>query len=536
MLVFVFVLVGCFCWVQVCKGGIPTKPNYYAKQLIDHISTTTTTTTIENGTSWKESNNNNNNKKKKKVHWKQRYYINQDHFGGPGYPIFLILGGEGAIPPATGIFYPIVVDVYAKEFKALVLQPEHRFYGKSFPISQKEIRQSQRKNKIDPRIHLLTPEQALYDAVRLTHFIQDSYNCSSDRQNHYSYCPVISIGGSYPGFLSAMARLRFPQTIDMAYAASAPMKFYAQQVDPSAYYNHITQVAERAVPGCASAVQQTLQHFQSHLEPLSSPLDLVRASLLLGVCPGTLPDYVTQNSTFFINEFVMIMAYTFANHNMAYYPPSNDTALVKSCWTFLSPNLQPFQKIRQFLVQSLTFDDQDNNCFDFNGQLPSGPNATISSGDWSGVGSGTSGESWDFQTCTLLVEAIGLGEDSMFRPIRSWSLDWLKQHCAQRFHGVVPQPFQLVQDWKFDSDDSLANSTSRILFTNGCNDGWSVSAISNNISDSILVLNFPNGAHHSDLRGRYNDSTPEILEGFQQIQFILGSWLQELKKEKMAIK
>ena len=40
----------------------------------------------------------------------QRYYLNDTAFGGPGSPIFMIMGGEGAILPTTGFFYPWVVD------------------------------------------------------------------------------------------------------------------------------------------------------------------------------------------------------------------------------------------------------------------------------------------------------------------------------------------------------------------------------------------------------------------------------------------
>lgn len=64
----------------------------------------------------------------------QRYYKNETWFMGPGNPIFCILGGEGAVPPDTGIFYPFVTDVLAKKFNALVIEPEHRFYGTSLPF------------------------------------------------------------------------------------------------------------------------------------------------------------------------------------------------------------------------------------------------------------------------------------------------------------------------------------------------------------------------------------------------------------------
>ena len=46
--------------------------------------------------------------------------------------------------------------------------------------------------------------------------------------------------------------------VDMAYAASAPMKFYDQTVGVNDYYDHITDVAEKSSPGCADKVRTTL--------------------------------------------------------------------------------------------------------------------------------------------------------------------------------------------------------------------------------------------------------------------------------------
>ena len=112
----------------------------------------------------------------------RRFYKSTTYFGGPGHPIICVMGGEGGIPPSTGIFYPfikasgqqptragdvcprplparavaaavlhlcrhacasasaarshslarngVLQDVVAQEFKAAVVEPEHRFYGK----------------------------------------------------------------------------------------------------------------------------------------------------------------------------------------------------------------------------------------------------------------------------------------------------------------------------------------------------------------------------------------------------------------------
>ena len=149
------------------------------------------------------------------VTFQQRYYRNDTAFRGPGSPIICIIGGEGGVPPSLGFFYPWVVYDLASKFGALVLQPEHRFYGESQPFAT------------DPssaeHLRLLTPDQALQDAMALIRATQRERNCSLERGDA-AYCPVITIGGSYPGFLSAMARLRYPAVVDGAYAAAAPLR------------------------------------------------------------------------------------------------------------------------------------------------------------------------------------------------------------------------------------------------------------------------------------------------------------------------
>ena len=61
------------------------------------------------------------------------------------------------------------------------------------------------------------------------------------------------------------------------------------------------------------------------------------------------------------------------------------------------------------------------------------------------------------------------------------------------------------------------------------NDGWSVGGITHNLSDSLLALNFENGAHHSELSGigPSERDTPDIKRGFKQIKSILREWLAE---------
>jgi lysosomal Pro-X carboxypeptidase len=64
-------------------------------------------------------------------------------------------------------------------------------------------------------------------------------------------------------------------------------------------------------------------------------------------------------------------------------------------------------------------------------------------------------------------------------------------------------------------------------------DMWSGGSYLEDLSDSILALNFENGAHHSDLShvGPTEKDTDDIREGFIKITKILEKWLDEIKDE-----
>jgi hypothetical protein len=159
-----------------------------------------------------------------------------------------------------------------------------------------------------------------------------------------TYCPVLTIGGSYPGFLSAMMRLRYPTVVDMAYSASSPNYIYAQTVDQYEYYKVITKSAEKASPGCPDAVRASL----------SALLSLTKNQIMknLNICPK-LPKYLQSFETaddlkLFVDEINMVVMYSFANLNMANYPPPN-TSLRAACQAWQSAP-SPLSGLSSFLM------------------------------------------------------------------------------------------------------------------------------------------------------------------------------------------
>ena len=333
---------------------------------------------------------------------------------------------------------------------------------------------------------------------------------------------VITVGASYPGFLSAMMRFLFPDLIDIAYAASAPF-LYGVSIDASNYYDKVTEATSLYSPDCPAAVKNASMEVVNDLN--SHRIDFLQAAELMDICLDTVPDYITNNEVF-AEEISMVLIDNNADINMDWYPPtSNTTTMAQQCRVFLDHDLDSYQKMGAFF-KIIDETRQPNHCFDLLSQLPAGANATLSTADWSGAGPGDVGRAWEFQLCTEQITPLSVSKRSMF-PAREWTLEWLTQHCQNRF-GVTPDPFMLVNKYHFD--DLIGHGASYILFTNGLHDGWSVYSHLEDLSDTVVALNFPNGAHHSDLQhvAPGDNDTDDIQQGYVDIANIIERWLEEI--------
>jgi len=495
------------------------KPLYYTDQTVDHFDSNDGRT------------------------YSQRYYKKSKHFGGPGHPILLIMGGESALEPP--MLYPYVHEGLASTFGAFVVSPEHRFYGNSQPVGDET------PPSVPEMMATLTPDQALEDAIGLIQAVREVLDCHPDR-SHPDYCPVITFGGSYPGFLSAMMRFLYPNVVDGSYASSAPLELYSQAVDSDAYFDKITQVAEAASEGCSEAVRSTLFDLRETLfasfgddNGQSGRENALGAAEAVGFCPSSLPPYIDSVGVFVSETIQYLVPAIFADFNMAYYPPGPDRALSRACAIFQKAAVSPNDKIRSFFElrheiehsrasrgDDKTTANEEDFCFDLNNELPEGSNARIRGSDNSGSGSGSEGRIWEFQCCKDLIVKAGYSEESMFLP-RPFSYEWHEDHCQTRFPGITVDPHRMNNEWDF----SNLTKTSRIVFANGLNDGWSTSSITNatSVSDAmgyheLFVVNFPNGAHHSELNRLYPNprDTDDIVEGYQTGTEILAGWLDEI--------
>ena len=201
--------------------------------------------------------------------WSNRYYKYKStkYYKGPGSPIFVVGGGEGSLEK---MLYPFIEEHLAPRFGAAVIYVEHRFYGPYQPIMGREA-------TVRELLELLTPQQAMADMIHLTKHFKDELGCSEYTRESSKYCPVITVGASYPGVLSALLRVVYPDFVDISYASSAPLKLHDQSTNQYVYYDIVTETAEQMSKGCAKAVRDTLEDASKDILNSKSVKDAIKS-------------------------------------------------------------------------------------------------------------------------------------------------------------------------------------------------------------------------------------------------------------------
>ena len=127
-------------------------------------------------------------------------------------PIFFYAGSQGDIWDFYGKS-GFVTTALAKQYGALVIYGEHRFFGASFPIDKKYGPFEKGNNT------LMTEDQTMADYVDLIRYIKTKYNAEDKA--------VIAFGGLYSGMLAAWSRMEYPHVFQGALSSSAPLLYFA---------------------------------------------------------------------------------------------------------------------------------------------------------------------------------------------------------------------------------------------------------------------------------------------------------------------
>jgi len=140
------------------------------------------------------------------VTYNQSYWLNEQ-FMDLSRPVgFIFLGGEWQEGGVTIEYGLNVVSVWAKQFGALMLDIQHRYYDGQNPPSD------------DGQPRFLQSAQAIADAARVVKEVNQRYSSRVKQPIKW-----IVTSGSYGGILAAIFRLKYPELTVGAIAISAPV-------------------------------------------------------------------------------------------------------------------------------------------------------------------------------------------------------------------------------------------------------------------------------------------------------------------------
>uniref|UniRef100_A0A8C6XF57 Lysosomal Pro-X carboxypeptidase n=1 Tax=Naja naja TaxID=35670 RepID=A0A8C6XF57_NAJNA len=360
----------------------------------------------------------------------------------------------------------------AEEFDAILVFAEHRYYGDSLPFGNKSYTDAKHLN-------YLSSQQALADFAVL---IQHLKNTIPGTEN----TPVIAIGGSYGGMLAAWFRMKYPHIVIGALAASAPIWQFDSLVPCGSFYKIVTEDFKKSGAGCSETIQNSWAkglQWLSHTFRLCSPL---------------------KTKTDVIN-FREWLRGTWIYVAMVDYPYEAAFLQPLPAW----PVKVTKSKVTGIRALSSLVSHATHDLIKL-----SAPVSFIFS-----------------KACTEMVMPMcSDGINDMFEP-QKWDFHAYSEECFKAW-GVRPRPSWIPTFYGGKNISAHSN----IIFSNGGLDPWSGGGVTKNITDTLVAIMIPEGAHHLDLRSNSPFDPTSVLQARLLEVHYMKLWLQKHERVKTCPK
>ncbi|KAL1856146.1 hypothetical protein Plec18170_004015 [Paecilomyces lecythidis] len=214
--------------------------------------------------------------------YQNRYWVT-DAYYKPGGPVFVFDNGESNAESSAQAYLSNGTQFFQqflKEFNAIGIVWEHRYYGDSRPFN------------IGPDTPIedfkyLTNEQALAD---LPYFASNfSRKAFPNQDLTPKSTPWVMVGGSYSGMRSAFSRNEYPDTFFAAFSSSAPVE---ARVDLSAYWDQVYRgMVGYGYQKCAQDLHAAVAYIDDQLENNQTAASIKRLFLGSGSENNTNGDF-----------------------------------------------------------------------------------------------------------------------------------------------------------------------------------------------------------------------------------------------------
>ncbi len=395
----------------------------------------------------------------------QRYWVSSTYATSPSAPVLLYICGEGECGD-----YALYgqAAAHARTIGAYMVALEHRYYGQSQPFEDLST----------DHLRYLTTGQALADIVSFQAFLKEQMNLTG---------PWISMGGSYPGALSAYLRGQYPDLFLGALASSGPVK---PDLDFSEYDHH---VAKMAGPECLAAIQKVVVEVEQKIKTDAGFTAL-----------KTQFDAEVLNRR---DDFIYMIADTGA-------------AAIQYGMRDAFCNYVQNEGLEGYAQAKSMADQLFGNLANMSAQMAEDPSF--------GVNTGAIGmRQWFYQSCTeygFWQNAWPDPKESARSPIIN--ADYHNELCRRLFGMNKSLPVDTTMK-KF-YEPLLEKTTSHIFFTNGAMDPWMNLSVApengNMVNPNTQAMVIPGAAHCDDLR---SGGSQQVQAAKQKFQSLMADWLSQ---------
>ncbi|KAI5734315.1 hypothetical protein M8J77_005022 [Diaphorina citri] len=427
--------------------------------------------------------------------WKQRYFVNSTWYKHGG-PIFLMIGGEGEAS-AKWMVEGTWLD-YAHNHNALAVQVEHRFYGKSHPLSDLSVESLQ----------YLSSEQALAD---LAYFIT-SMNTLYSLPAHTKW---IAFGGSYPGALAAWLRYKYPHLVHGAMSASGPLRAV---VDFPEYFGVVADALATVSTECVKAVQ-TATHTISKM--LKSPSDAKYLTEQFKLCTP-----LDINNAKDVSSFVESLADNIAGvvqYNKDNRESSNHITIDDLCALLMDKKQDPVARYAAVNDLILSKEKKKNPCVDYKYEKMI---EDMKNTSWdSEMANG--GRQWIYQTCSEFGFYQSSNQSAHIFghefPVK-YFVDMCQDIYGAKFSEKLVEAAVERTNTMYGGLDL---EVSRVVFVHGSIDPWHALGIYETRSQQAPAIYIPGVAHCANMYPPSPSDPPELTKARQRINHLIGKWLKQ---------
>uniref|UniRef100_A0A6P7H1A2 Serine protease K12H4.7 n=1 Tax=Diabrotica virgifera virgifera TaxID=50390 RepID=A0A6P7H1A2_DIAVI len=373
-----------------------------------------------------------------------RYFVNDEFAGGNRNLAFLQIGGENEASSSwvTGGSW----ITYARQYKAILFELEHRYYGNSHPTVDLSTE----------NLVYLTSQQALGDLAFFIETMNRQYNLTPDVK-------WIVFGCSYPGNLAAWMRLKHPDLVHGTVSTSAPL---LAKLDFPEYLEDVAASFRASSQTCINALQQSFDQVQVLLQTVAGQKNL---NQLFHLCEDiSLSVNNPLDMSNFFRKLIMVFA-DMIQYNKKLWGLQNITTVDWLCGILLdqSNNEPAINRLANaFNV------NQNGNCFSYKYDIEISEFTNTAWGSLRSFGD----RQWAYQTCT---------EFGYFQTSAQFPLSFFIQRCQDIFKSPYNKMFldqAINRTNAFYGGLSIVNKVSNVVFVQGTLDPWRLLGITKSLN------------------------------------------------------